>query len=173
MINENEPNNYNKTTFEYLFMIEDVNLGFSELQIHDPAGGFKTAEEFKEDHQVSSTKEMRIAYLVEGVEFKKLYDLRKKRQQEAWFNTVYWIGAATLIFILVGGYSVFNKTSRVTKGIIQKYETLKTMQYQSSGSKRKPVLSYKAACKELNELHRTFNKVIKATTINISDEKDE
>ena len=47
------------------------------------------------------------------------------------------------------------------------------MQYQSSGSKRKPVLSYKAACKELNELHKTFNKVVKARTINIDDEKGE
>ena len=70
MINDYEPNNYNKTAIEYLFMIEDINVGFSELQIHDPADGFKTEEEFREEHQVSSTKEMRVAYLLEGTEFK-------------------------------------------------------------------------------------------------------
>ena len=67
---------------------------------------------------------MRIAYLVEGLEFKNLYRLRKERQLEAWNSTVYIIGAATLIFILVGGSCAFNKAARVTKGIIQKYETL-------------------------------------------------
>ena len=105
-------------------MIDDVNLQFSELQIHDPEDGFKTEEEFKEDHQVVSTKEMRVAYLLEGVEFKKLYYLRKDRQLEAWYITVYFMSAATLIFILIGGYCVFSKSARVTKGIIQKYETL-------------------------------------------------
>ena len=70
LINDYEPNNYNKTAIEYLFMIEDINVGFSELQIHDPADGFKTEEEFREEHQVSSTKEMRVAYLLEGTEFK-------------------------------------------------------------------------------------------------------
>ena len=112
-------------------MIDDVNLEFPELQIHDPQGGFNSVLEFKEEHQVSSTKEMRVAYLLEGVEFKKLYGLRKDRQLEAWFTTAYYMCGASLIFILIGGYCVFGKTARVTKGIIQKYETLQTMQYQS------------------------------------------
>jgi hypothetical protein len=99
-------------------MVEDVNVGFSELQIHDPADGYKTEKEFNEDHQVSSTKEMRIAYLLEGIEFKELYYMRKDRQLESWYITVYYMCAASLIFILVGGYCVFNKTARVTKGII-------------------------------------------------------
>ena len=155
-------------------MIDDVDVNFSKLQIHDPEGGYRTIEEFNTDHDVVSTKTMKIAYLFEGAEVSyQLYEKRKQLQIVTLSTTFYYIAAFTLLFILTGGYCVFNKSARVTKSIIHLYETLGTMQVQSTGSQSKPVLSYKAATQELNELHRTFNKVIKATIMNQADEECE
>ena len=51
-----------------MYIIDDVDVNFSKLQLHDPEGGYRTIEEFNADHDVVSTKTMKLAYLFEGAE---------------------------------------------------------------------------------------------------------
>ena len=60
-------------------MIDDVDVNFSKLHIHDPEDGYRTIEEFNAEHEVVNTKKMKIAYLFEGAEVS--YQLYEKRKQ--------------------------------------------------------------------------------------------
>ena len=116
---------------------------------------------------------MKLAYFFEGASISyQMFEKRKQLQLLATGTMSYWIGAVTLFFILTSGYCVYGKSARVTKSIIHLLETLEDMQSKSKKGKI-PVLSFKKATKELNELHRTFNKVIRSTIINRSEQTGE
>ena len=67
------------TKIQYLYVIDDVDVNFNSLYIHNPEGGYRTVEDFNVDHEVVSTKKMKIAYLFEGAEVS--YQLYEKRKQ--------------------------------------------------------------------------------------------
>ena len=113
------------TTVEYLFVVNDVDLEFEKLILYDQEGGYDSIEAFEVDHRKVSKKSMKMAYFFE-VGSLILYT-REKREQLALFaikDMSYWIVTATLFFMVMSGWCVWDKSARATKSIIHLYETL-------------------------------------------------
>ena len=77
----------------------------------------------------------------------------------------------TGVFFLVGIFAVKRTSDQITRGIIHLYETLKEIADQKKEQKTS-VLSFKKSALELNELHRTFNKIAKTMMLASSGMKE-
>ena len=110
-------------------------------------------------------KLVKLAFFVNGFTIiKKKDELNDALVKEVFDQVLYSFIIGTTILIILGVLRVKQLAKKMTAQIIFLYETL----YQiASDRKRKGAveLSFKHTCKELNELHLTFNRV--ARTINL------
>ena len=110
-------------------------------------------------------KLVKLAFFVNGFTIiKKKDELNDALVKEVFDQVLYSFIIGTTILIILGVLRVKRLAKKMTAQIIFLYETL----YQiASDRKRKGAveLSFKHTCKELNELHLTFNRV--ARTINL------
>ena len=110
-------------------------------------------------------KLVKLAFFVNGFTIiKKKDELNDALVKEVFDQVLYSFIIGTTILIILGVLRVKRLAKKMTAQILFLYETL----YQiASDRKRKGAveLSFKHTCKELNELHLTFNRV--ARTINL------
>ena len=156
--NVSEPADIEELT--YWFTVGDVVIDFYKLGPMDPENfsAIKSPEK----------KLLKIALFVNGSSFiKQKNELNKALVKEVFDQALYFLMIGTAILIILGVMRVKRLAKKMTAQIIFLYETLSQI---ASDRKRKGVvgLSFKHTCKELNELHLTFNRV--ARTINLSSQ---
>jgi len=153
--NVTEPADIEELT--YWFTVSDVVIDIYKLAPMDPYNfsAIKSPEK----------KLLKVAFFVNGSSIiKQINELNDALVKEVFDQALYAFMIGTAILIVLGVLRVKRLAYKMTAQIIFLYETL----YQiASDRKRKGAveLSFKHTCKELNELHLTFNRV--ARTINL------
>ena len=119
---------------------------------------------------VSQTKSpekklMRLAFFVNGSGIiKKISEMNDALVNDVFDKVLYSFIIGTAILIILGVIRAKRLAIKMTAQIIFLYETLYQIAYDRK-KKGAVELSFKHTCKELNELHLTFNRV--ARTINL------
>ena len=110
--------------------------------------------------------------LIYGVGSK--YDIINLFVQDKLIKDVYYpvivvLLLASSLLIILGVFRANGLAKKMTHNIIFLYETLYEISSEQKGGKKGAVeLSYKDTSKELNELHLTFNRVVR--TINLASQ---
>ena len=109
---------------------------------------------------------MMLAYFQRGERISQLVrDLSDKLVRDVFFDVSMIVILATTVLIIFSVMRAKNLAKKLTAHIIHLYETLH--QIDADRQKQGAVeLHYSPSCKELNELHKTFNAV--ARTINLA-----
>ena len=149
----------------YLYVIEDIKVEFDQIRLYDPANGYDSIEKMQEGRRGVGSSDMKFGYFFDGTEA-----LERGLAKEAQLKYIVLskvsipIIIVTICFMICGIYQIKDRSEKITRGIITLYETLEDIQNQKQGT-AKTVLSFKKSALELNELHRTFNKVARTTML--------
>ena len=153
----------------YWYNVNDIKVNFRKFYLGDEVKvDAKNAEEASRD-KVVDDRVMKIAFFIDGsIISERIKDMSETLINDVFIQVLIMIIAATLLIIGLAYWRVNRLAYKMTEGIIYLYETL----YEIASEKKKDgavELSFRANCRELNELNITFNSV--ARTINLAYSK--
>ena len=152
-----------QTNPTYLYVVEDIKVEFNRL------------------YQQGSTSEPESTSLKFGYFFEGASQLGKSNELNDMMFTefmrsrylIYFV-TITAIFFVIGLFLIKDTSEKVTRGIIQLYETLEEILIQKEKSgKTTAVLKYKKSSLEVNQLHLRFNEVARTAILASSGMGDE
>ena len=99
----------------------------------------------------------------------KIVKVQDKLIKDVYYPVIVVLLLASSLLIILGVFRANGLAKKMTHNIIFLYETLYEISSEQKGGKKGAVeLSYKDTSKELNELHLTFNRVVR--TINLASQ---
>ena len=99
----------------------------------------------------------------------QIVKVQDKLIKDVFYPVIVVLFLASSLLIILGVFRANELAKKMTQNIIFLYETLYEISSEQKGGKKGAVeLSYKDTSKELNELHLTFNRVVR--TMNLASQ---
>ena len=151
----------NEPTYGYIFIVTDMTIKFPnlDLQVKDPTN----ENVFCKDKDYCE-KKYKLLFFKNA---DKLYESMSKYRSDLRYYVLkmflIFLGVFLFPFSVAMTFLLIKLTNAITRPVIELYELIKHIIEQKKIDKTQ--LSFKATNKELNNLHKTFNQIVKTMQI--------
>ena len=152
---------------QYWFDVEPILVHFREQTDRGMDAAPYDSLEAATRSKVVEEKQYYLAFFLNGTEFgKTIVKVQDKLIKDVFYPVIVVLFLASSLLIILGVFRASSLAKTMTQNIILLYETLYEISSEQKGGKKGAVeLSYKDTSRELNELHLTFNRVVRTTNL--------